>query len=170
MPMIDVYHTEGAFTDEAKAALVEGLSALLLDMEGAPDNDMSRSLSWVFLHEMPAGSVFIAGRPAADHRYKLIFSVPEGTPKLHGPMARPRRAEMYEAATQLVLAAEGVPDTLQNRYRIWCFLHEVPDGTWGASGYVVHIQDIQAIVAVPGVEDTPLAGLARLTVEGWETA
>jgi hypothetical protein len=35
MPMIDLYHQEGSFTPETQAVLVNDLTALLLEMEGA---------------------------------------------------------------------------------------------------------------------------------------
>lgn len=107
MPMIDVYHPEGAFTPEAQARLGEALTALLLKMEGAPDNPVSRTISWAFFHPLPAGAIFVGGKPAADKIYKIVFSVPQGTAKLHGPATLDQRDALVKAATALVLAAEG---------------------------------------------------------------
>jgi phenylpyruvate tautomerase PptA (4-oxalocrotonate tautomerase family) len=144
--MIDLYHAEDSFTDPAKAALVEGLTALLLEMEGALDNIQSRAISWVFLHPLAKGAINVAGRPSPNFTYKCVFSVPEGTRGLHGPLSAARRAELFERATRLILSAEGVDDAPENQFRVWCFLHEVPDGTWGGLGTVVRMQDISAFV------------------------
>ncbi len=146
MPMIDLYHQEGSFTPQAQAKLVNELTALLLEMEGAIDNIRSRAISWCFLHTMPKGAINTGGRPSPYFKYKVIFTVPEGTRGLHGPMSAPRRAEMFERATRLILAAEGVEDTPENQFRVWCFLHEVPDGKWGGMGTVFRMQDIAATV------------------------
>jgi phenylpyruvate tautomerase PptA (4-oxalocrotonate tautomerase family) len=146
MPMIDLYHQEGSFTPQAQAVLVNELTALLLEMEGAADNMSSRAMSWCFLHELPTGAINIGGRPSSDFKYKCVFSVPEGTRGLHGPMSAPRRAEMVERATQLILKAEGVEDTPENQYRVWTFLHEVPEGSWGGMGMIFGMRDISATV------------------------
>jgi hypothetical protein len=163
MPMIDLYHTEGSFSGEASATLVEGLTALLLEMEGALDNMRSRAISWMFLHPLPAGAINVAGKPSPDFKYKCVFSVPEGTRGLHGPLSAPRRAEMFERATRLILAAEGVEDTPENQFRVWCFLHEVPDGTWGGMGTVVRMQDISAFVR-ENEPATPVSTKVRATM------
>lgn len=146
MPMIDLHHQEGSFSPTAQAVLVNDLTALLLEMEGAIDNVASRAISWCFLHAMPKGAINTGGRPSSDFKYKVMFTIPEGTRGLHGPMNETRRAEMFERATKLILKAEGVEDTPENQFRVWCFLHEVPEGKWGGMGTVFRMQDISATV------------------------
>jgi len=149
MPMIDIYHPESAFTPEAQARLGEALTALLLKMEGAPDNPVSRTISWAFFHPLPAGAIFVGGKPAADKIYKIVFSVPQGTAKLHGPATLDQRDALVKAATALVLEAEGSEPTPANQARVWTFLHEVPEATWGGQGRLVGIRDITAFVTAP---------------------
>ena len=163
MPMIDLYHQEGSFTPEARATLVGELTTLLLEMEGALDNPMSRAISWVFVHALPAGAINTGGRPSPDFKYKCIFSVPEGTRGLHGPMSAPRRAEMFERATALILKAEGVSAAPEHQFRVWCFLHEVPEATWGGMGTLVRMQDISAFVRADEVQ-TPVSTKVRATM------
>jgi phenylpyruvate tautomerase PptA (4-oxalocrotonate tautomerase family) len=160
MPMIDLYHQEGSFTAEAQTVLVNELTALLLEMEGATDNLSSRAISWCFLHTMPKGAINTGGRQSPDFKYKCVFSVPEGTRGLHGPMSAPRRAEMVERATRLILKAEGVDDTPENQYRVWTFLHEVPEGSWGGMGMIFGMLDISATVRHTEAA-TPAATKAR---------
>ena len=78
MPMIELTLEEGALTDDARADLVEGLTAALLRAEGAPDNEMSRSIAWLYVDERPAGSINVGGRPADAPRYRVKLTVPEG--------------------------------------------------------------------------------------------
>lgn len=163
MPMIDIYHQEGSFTPHAKATIVAELTALLLEMEGAVDNMASRAMSWCFLHSMPAGAINVGGRPSPDFKYKCVFSVPEGTRGLHGPLNVPRRAQLFERATRLILKAEGVEDTPENQYRVLCFLHEVPENTWGGMGTVFAMRDIAATVREEN-EQTPASIKGRAAV------
>lgn len=160
MPMIDLYHQDGSFAPEAQAVLVNELTALLLEMEGATDNMSSRAMSWCFLHALPEGAINTGGRPSPDFKYKCVFSVPEGTRGLHGPMSAPRRAKMAERATRLILKAEGVQDTPENQYRVWTFLHEVPEGSWGGMGMIFGMRDISATVRHEEPA-TPAAAKAR---------
>lgn len=146
MPMIDLYHPEDAFTPDARAALVEELTALLLEMEGAPDNPVSRTISWMFLHPLPRASFNIGGKTAPVPIYKVVFSVPQGTLKLHGPRTLPQRDTLVKRATAAILKAEGAPDDAANHARVWTFLHEVPEGTWGGQGRLVGIRDISDFV------------------------
>jgi phenylpyruvate tautomerase PptA (4-oxalocrotonate tautomerase family) len=160
MPMIDLYHQEDSFTPDARAMLVEELTTLLLEMEGALDNGQSRALSWVFVHPLAAGAINTGGKPSRDFKYKCVFSVPEGTRGLHGPMSASRRAEMFERATALILKAEGVDAAPENQFRVWCFLHEIPDGTWGGMGTLVRMQDISAFTR-DSEPQTPVSTKAR---------
>jgi phenylpyruvate tautomerase PptA (4-oxalocrotonate tautomerase family) len=169
MPMIDLYHQEGSFSPEAQAVLVNALTALLLEMEGATDNMAARAMSWCFLHALPTGAINTGGQPATDFKYKCVFSVPEGTRGLHGPMSAPRRAEMVERATRLILKAEGMEDTPENQYRVWTFLHEVPEGTWGGMGTIFGMRDISATVRHDEAA-TPAAAKARQMLKGMMSA
>lgn len=163
MPMIDIYFTQGSFSDAAQATLVDQLTALLLEMEGALDNRQSRALSWCFLHPLPTGSINQAGKPATMPLYKCVFSVPEGTRGLHGPLAHPRRDELVRRATQLILTAEGAEDNAANRFRVWCFIHEVPEASWGGMGRLVRMADISSFVRAEE-KPTPIAAEARSAV------
>ncbi len=160
MPMIDLYHQEGSFTPEAQGALVNKLTALLLEMESATDNMSSRAISWCFIHTLPKGAINTAGQPSPDFKYKCVFGVPEGTRGLHGPMSVQRRAELVERATRLILEAEGVEDTPENQYRVWTFLHEIPEGSWGGMGMTFGMRDISATVRHEEAA-TPAATKAR---------
>ena len=153
MPMIDLYHPDNAFSPQAQAVLVEELTALLLEMEGAPDNPVSRTISWMFLHPLPRQSFNIGGKTATAPIYKVVFSVPQGTVKLHGPRTLPQRDALVKRATAAILKAEGAPDDAANQARVWVFLHEVPEGTWGGQGRLVGIQDISDFVTRPAAAE-----------------
>src|SRR5258708_19102126 len=100
MPMLDAFIPEGALSAEAEKQLLSNLTDILLRHEGAdPSNPAARSIAWVFLHR-PA-SVFVAGEPAEEPRYRIIASVPEGQ------FDDERRQAIVEAVTEAALDAEN---------------------------------------------------------------
>jgi phenylpyruvate tautomerase PptA (4-oxalocrotonate tautomerase family) len=144
MPMIDLTLPRDALAPEARAKLVDDLTAALLRWEGAPDNEATRSISWAFVHELPEGGVNVGGHPAERPRYRIQLTVPEGTPKLHGPLSEESRNGLVEEATRLVLEAEGAPFDFENAMRVWVHIHELPDGAWGGAGRIFRMKDIAA--------------------------
>lgn len=108
-------------------------------------------------------------RSREDAFYKQLLKVdPSYTRGLHGPMSAPRRAEMFERATALILKAEGVDPLPHHQFRVWCFLHEIPDGTWGGTGTVVRMQDISAFTR-ESKPQTPVSTKARATMAAMST-
>jgi phenylpyruvate tautomerase PptA (4-oxalocrotonate tautomerase family) len=138
MPMLDAFIPEGALPAEAEQQLLSNLTDILLRNEGAdPADPAARSLAWVFLHR-PA-RVFVAGEPAAEPRYRLIASVPEGQ------FDSERRQRLVAEVTEAVLDAEqGAYE--RNPLRVWVFANEIPDGTWGGGGRIVTLADIIGFV------------------------
>jgi phenylpyruvate tautomerase PptA (4-oxalocrotonate tautomerase family) len=136
MPMLDAYIPDGALSADSEQQLLSRLTDLLIEHEGAdPTNETVRSIAWVFLHRPE--TVYVAGSPATEPRYRFVVSVPEGQ------FDDERRQAMVAALTDAVLDAE---DGARERdpSRVWVFATEVPDGTWGALGRIVTLADIAA--------------------------
>jgi phenylpyruvate tautomerase PptA (4-oxalocrotonate tautomerase family) len=138
MPMLDACIPEGALSADAERSLLADLTDILLRNEGAdPADPAARSIAWVFLHR-PV-SLYVAGAPAAEPRYRIVASVPEGQ------FDDERRRSMVKEVTDAVLAAEGgayAPDPM----RVWVFANEVPDGTWGGAGRINTLADIASYI------------------------
>jgi phenylpyruvate tautomerase PptA (4-oxalocrotonate tautomerase family) len=134
MPMLDAFIPRGALSPEAERELLARLTDLLIEYEGAdPTNENVRSIAWVFLHRPE--TVFVAGAPAQEPRYRFLASVPEGQ------LDDERRNGMVAAITDAVLDAEqGAHE--RDPGRVWVFPTEIPDGTWGALGRIVTLADI----------------------------
>jgi phenylpyruvate tautomerase PptA (4-oxalocrotonate tautomerase family) len=138
MPMLDAFIPGGALSAEAERELLSNLTDVLLRHEGAdPADPAARSIAWVFLHR--PSSLFVAGEPAEEPRYRFIASVPEGQ------FDADRRQAMVKAVTQAVLDAE---DGAYKRdpLRVWVFTNEIPDGTWGGGGRIFTLADIAGFV------------------------
>jgi phenylpyruvate tautomerase PptA (4-oxalocrotonate tautomerase family) len=134
MPMLDAYIPQGALAADAERALLAKLTDMLLEHEGAdPANEAVRDLAWVFVHRPE--TVYVAGTPAAEPRYRFVTSVPEGQ------FNPERRAAMVKAITEAVLDAEAGAHP-RDPERVWVFTPEVPEGTWGGGGQIAGLADI----------------------------
>ena len=148
--MIDVTCPQGALDDEARAEVVEKLTATLLRHEGAPDTERTRAITWVMIHELPAGNFGVGGKSPEKPHYRVMVTTPEGT-LFHGPnpLAINQRKKMVRDVTDIILRAEGGEDDELDAARVWCLLTELPDTYWGAMGQVISISDILAYANAP---------------------
>jgi phenylpyruvate tautomerase PptA (4-oxalocrotonate tautomerase family) len=137
MPMIELTVPEGALTPEATDTLADTLTATLLRIEGAPDNELFRSIAWVYVSERPAGRVYVGGKPGAEPVYRTIVTIPEGA------LNDERKSKLVEEMTAQILEAAGEdPGAVM---RVWVLINEVPDGNWGGAGQVVRFKDLVAM-------------------------
>ena len=164
MPMIDLTFPSGALTLESQAELVDQLTAALLRNEGAPDNDRTRAMTWMYLHEVPPAAINVGGRPAGVPVYRVVITVPEGT-LLHGPgpVGSTARRNLVSEVTDAVLAAEGGTPASADRGRVYCLVREISDGHWGALGSTIRMEEIASIAS--DEQETPLGKQARESID-----
>jgi phenylpyruvate tautomerase PptA (4-oxalocrotonate tautomerase family) len=134
MPMIDVTYPDRALAPDAREKLVEGLTTALLRAERAPDTDFFRSITWIYVHELPEGSVIAAGKPVTEPTFRVMVTTPEGA------LSDRRRKEMVEAGTAVVLDAAGL--TPDDSMRVWIVMREIDEGSWGAGGQVIQFKEL----------------------------
>jgi phenylpyruvate tautomerase PptA (4-oxalocrotonate tautomerase family) len=139
MPMIDVTYPQGALTAEARASLVEGLTTVLLRAERAPDTEFFRGVTWVYLHELPEGSVHAGAQPVAAATFRVEVTTPEGA------LSDRRRKELVAEATRVVCESARIPE--EEAMRVWVLCREIAEGSWGAGGHVVEFQALRAAAA-----------------------
>ena len=137
MPIFEVTYPEGALSADARSGLMEDLTAALLRAERAPDTDFFRSVTWSYVHELPAGSVHAAGKPVAAPTFKIDVTTPEGA------LSDRRREELVADATRIVREAADIGD--EDALRVWVLLHEVAEGSWGAGGHVIRFEQLREI-------------------------
>lgn len=133
MPMIDAVIPENALTPQAKQALLCDVTDLVISHEiGDPENERARNATWIFVHRP---LVFVAGVLATSPRYRFIVSVPEGQ------FDAARRQIITAQVTAAIAKAEGRKlDEVKGRVRV--ITAEIPDGTWGARGRIIHLPEI----------------------------
>jgi phenylpyruvate tautomerase PptA (4-oxalocrotonate tautomerase family) len=137
MPIFEVTYPEGALTPEARSKLMDDLTTALLRAERAPDTDFFRSVTWSYLHELPAGSVHAAGQPVVEPTFKIDVTTPAGA------LSDRRREELVAEATRIVREAAGIGE--DGALRVWVLMHEVAEGSWGAGGQVVRFEQLREI-------------------------
>ena len=136
MPMIDVTLPEGALSEEQRNALGERLTNTILKWEGAAEIPFSRQITVVYFDERPAGSVYVAGEQETQTRYRVLITIPEGSIK-----EDERKANLVEEVTRDILEVDGTDDESAS-FRVWVFIHEVPDGHWAGAGQIFRLRDI----------------------------
>jgi phenylpyruvate tautomerase PptA (4-oxalocrotonate tautomerase family) len=134
--MIDVTLPEGALSDEQRDALGERLTNTILKWEGAAEIPFSRQITVVYFDERPAGSIYVAGARETEPRYRVLVTIPEGS-----ITDDERKAGLVEEITRDVIEVDGSADEAAS-FRVWVFIHEVPDGHWGGAGRVFRLRDI----------------------------
>jgi phenylpyruvate tautomerase PptA (4-oxalocrotonate tautomerase family) len=151
--MLDAYIPDGALSPGAERELIRKITDALLEHEGVdPANERGRKLAWVFVHRP---EVYVAGGPPRMPRYRFICQVPEGQ------YNDERRDAVTSAITQAVADAED-GTWPHPEFRVCVFALEVPDGSWGGAGRIIHLPDIYEFVWPP----TPHAdGQPRETAE-----
>ncbi|HVG49986.1 MAG TPA: tautomerase family protein, partial [Rubellimicrobium sp.] len=129
MPMIDIKLPKGAIDETTRATLADRLTGTLLKWEKAPDNDVTRAITWVYYDER---ELHVTGGPAAgkDH-FVVLVTVPEGA------LSDRRKEGLVQEATEVFLEVTGMEaEGFEDRVRVWVHIHEVPDGHWGAAGQI----------------------------------
>jgi len=152
MPLIDLTYPQGALTPEARSALADELTTVLLRAERAPDTEFFRSITWVHVHELPHGTVLAAGRPVSEPTFRVDVTVPQGA------LSERRKQELVSEATRVVSASArlGEADAL----RVWVLIAEVPEGNWGAGGNVIQFEQLRQAAAREREQAPELAGAA----------
>jgi phenylpyruvate tautomerase PptA (4-oxalocrotonate tautomerase family) len=137
--MIDLTYPEGALPEGRRRTLVEDLTTVLLRAERAPDTDFFRSVTWVYVHELPVDAVLAGGRPVTEATFRVEVRVPEGA------LSERRKGELVAEATRVVLQAADLETA--DAMRVWVLIAEVPEGNWGAAGNVVGFEQLRAAAA-----------------------
>ena len=131
MPMIDVYATQGTFSD--KHTLAKDLASAVMRWEKVPDIAMFRNNTAAFIHDLPAAAI---SNVAGDTNYVRVQVL---TPI--GVLDRDKQLGVVRELTDIVAAAAGDPALTE---RTWVLITESPEGGWGINGHANTGADIVA--------------------------
>ena len=122
MPMIDVYATQGTFSDHD--GLAQKLAETLMTIEQVPNIPMFRQNTAAFIHELPAGSI---SNVNGDDNYVRVQVLTNA-----GALDRDKQLATVAQFTDIVAAAAG-DESLKTR--TWVLLTEAVEGGWGLEGH-----------------------------------
>src|SRR6202161_66998 len=129
MPMIDVYATEGTFSN--KHSLATDLANAVMRWEKVPAISLFKNNTAAFIHELPEGAISNAAGNTNYVRVQVL------TPA--GVLDREKQLGVVRELTDIVAAAAGDPGLSE---RTWVLITESPEGGWGINGHANTSADI----------------------------
>ncbi|MGC2191791.1 MAG: hypothetical protein WA751_05605 [Candidatus Dormiibacterota bacterium] len=132
MPMIDVYATEGTFSD--RHSLAKDLANAVMRWEKVPPISLFSKNTAAFIHDLPEDSMSNAAGDSNYVRVQILTPV--------GVLDRDKQLGVVRELTDIVAAAAGDP-TLTTR--TWVLITESPEGGWGIGGHANTGADIAAL-------------------------
>ena len=133
MPMIDIVAPEGTFPAASEAALLERVTACLLEWEKAAGIPLAVANTGAALHVLPRPRIAAGGKADGVVRVQVL------TPA--GALTQTQRAGITTGITGIVAELAGKP-ALHDR--TWVLFHEAVDGGWGIGGRAYTNADIAA--------------------------
>jgi phenylpyruvate tautomerase PptA (4-oxalocrotonate tautomerase family) len=139
--MIDVYATEGLFSD--KHTLAQELAKAVMRWEQVPEIPLFLDNTAAFIHDLPANAISNAAGDSNYVRVQVLTPI--------SVLDRDKQLGVVKELTEIIVAAAGDPTMAD---RTWVLITESPEGGWGIDGHANTGADIVA------------AARAALSVEG----
>ena len=140
MPMIDLFAPQGAIPTNALSLLAGRIVTAVHAEEGYPGSRFAASVSWTFVHEIPAGQLLVGTAPSDAPVWRVEIATPAGS------LDASAKSRLGREIARLVLAAEGSPAGAPGR--VWCLFRDVADGDWLAGERAASAAGIRAAVAL----------------------
>jgi phenylpyruvate tautomerase PptA (4-oxalocrotonate tautomerase family) len=122
MPMIDIYATDGTFSDTH--TLARAAAAAVMAVEKVPDMPMFRKNTAAFVHILPSEAF---SNVDGDRNYVRVQVLTNA-----GALDREKQIALVARLTDLVATAAGDPEL---KSRTWVLLSEAAPGGWGLRGH-----------------------------------
>jgi phenylpyruvate tautomerase PptA (4-oxalocrotonate tautomerase family) len=129
MPMIDVYCTDGTFSD--KHSLAEDLANAVMRWEKVPPLSLFENNTAAFIHDLPEGAISNASGSSNYVRVQVLTPV--------GVLDRDKQLGVVRELTDIVAAAANDLSLVE---RTWVLITESPEGGWGIAGHANTSADI----------------------------
>jgi phenylpyruvate tautomerase PptA (4-oxalocrotonate tautomerase family) len=135
MPKIFINYPEGAFSENALAALAEELTTTGLECEKLPDTPYVRSNIWVYAKEYAAEKVYHGGKSGGTKVISLEVNCVEGA------LDDDSRIELIKRFTKVVGKHAGIPP--QERVPVYIVIRDVPPQSWGMFGKPITLESLR---------------------------
>ena len=138
MPICEICCPRGLLSEEEKGALAQGLSALLIEAEGLPDNPVARSICLLSVNE--ADSVYVGGETSSEGKIVVkIYAFADA-------YSERQKADLYARVTRLFVDLHPRTKSLGGR-NVWCVIVPVEPGNFGVGGVTVSLEMTRQIAA-----------------------
>lgn len=138
MPICEICCPRGLLSEEEKSALAQGLSGLLIESEGLPDNPVSRSICLLSINE--ADNVYVGGAASSDGKIVVkIYAFADA-------YSAAQKAELYARVTRLFVDLHPRTSSLGGR-NVWCVIVPVEQGNFGVGGVPVSLEMTRRLAA-----------------------
>lgn len=149
MPLVNVFAAKDTVDANRRQAITQQLYADFLEMEGVPDSEFARSISWVLWHEVDEWFIGDERIRAGDQpRYLVRVELPAAALEAAALKDDSIRGRLVEQVTAAFAKADDDPDRLTRESAAWVIIDEVPEGNWGSHGRVIRFEDILALLGV----------------------
>jgi phenylpyruvate tautomerase PptA (4-oxalocrotonate tautomerase family) len=122
MPMIDVYATEGTFSDRHQLAV--DIANAVMRWEKVPPLNLFTNNTAAFIHDLDGNAIANAAGASNYVRVQVLTPV--------GVLDREKQLGVVKELTDIVATAAHDPSL---RERTWVLLTESPEGGWGIAGH-----------------------------------
>jgi phenylpyruvate tautomerase PptA (4-oxalocrotonate tautomerase family) len=122
MPMIDVYATEGTFSNRHQLAV--DLANAVMRWEKVPPLNLFKNNTAAFIHDLDSDAIANAAGASNYVRVQVLTPV--------GVLDREKQLGVVQELTDIVAAAANDPTLTA---RTWVLLTESPEGGWGIGGH-----------------------------------
>jgi len=141
MPVLQLYHPQGALDGGRKAALATKLTDVLLMMEGNAKTAGGYGFASVLFTPVGETDWWVGGRSDPTYvvppgKFLARVSIPEGY------MNAAHKTEVHVAVNAAILSVVGNPEDPKQGSSIQVILDEVPEGNWGAGGRTISLANI----------------------------
>lgn len=142
MPIMDVRYAAGALDKEAKAALAQKLTDVLIRMEGGANTPGGRGFASVFFTAFAEDDWWIGGSAGDDYvsppgKFLVHVAIPEGY------MSIAHKNEVHAWVAAAITEVAGVSDPGRS---ILTVIDEVTEGNWGNAGHPISLESIAETV------------------------
>jgi len=141
MPIMDVRYAAGSLDKQAKAALAQKLTDVLIRMEGGANTPGGRGFAWVFFTAFAEDDWWIGGSAGADYvappgKFLVHIAIPEG----YMNIAHKNEVHAWVAAAIAEVTGGGAGGS------ILTIIDEVTEGDWGNAGRPISLESIAETV------------------------
>lgn len=141
MPVLQVYHPEGALDADRKAELARKLTNDLLAMEGGARTPGGLAFATVLFTEVKSGDWWVGGRTDATYvsppgKFLVRVSIPEGY------MSQAHKSEVHAMVNAAFVGTLGDPGNPEHGASILVTIEEVTEGNWGCKGKTISLASI----------------------------